>query len=228
MASIRWHIQEVFFLRQTELLSLLMSIKNGEATAESTMRVVHVIRYAFLNLRFVIEQLAFGMALAHYDSIKGKGLLNWNPKTIIAALETTTATGFYPKPVDVKGEHLAQRDFLGLYGQVNSVLHTRNPLKMEQKALVDRRTTAPAMDAKWVLTQARRMTEALMGIRNLLVEHLVLSSFRGCDAWLVRMCDDQGQIHLSTRFRGDSVECNPTFHWRDEEGMKFWRHGDVP
>lgn len=167
------------------------------------------------------------MALAHYDTIRGKDLENWNPKTIITSLRKTV-TDFYLKPTDMEAEYLTQDNFIGLYGRVNDVLHTGNPLKMEQKDLVDRHTTAPAIDAKRVLMQARQMTDALMRIRNLLVEHRVSNSFEGCDAWLVHMCDDNGQINLSTRFWGDSVECYQPFQWSDKEDIAFWRHGHVP
>lgn len=101
MASVRLHIQEILFLQRTELLPLLQSMTKGGGEAESKTRGVHIIRYIFLNLRFVIEQLAFGMALAHYDSIEGQGLLNWKPKTIITALQKTV-TEYYPEPVRLR------------------------------------------------------------------------------------------------------------------------------
>ena len=228
MASIRWHIKEILFLRRRELHSLLQSIRDEGSEAETTMRVIHVIRYGYLNLRFVLEQMAFGMALAHYDALQDRGLMDWKPRAIISALKQVTISGFYPRPVQSSGEHLSLQNFLTSYGRVNSVLHTGNPLKMEKRGSVDRLTTAPAIDATHVLTQAGQMTGTLKGIRNLLVEHRVTSSFEGCDAWLVRMCDEQGQIRLSTRLRSHSVECDSPFQWRDREGIEFWRHGRVP
>lgn len=228
MANIRWHITEILFLRRRELHSLLQSIAEDGPEAETTMRVVHVIRYAYLNVRFVLEQIAFGMALAHYDALRDRKLLDWKPKTIITALKRVPVSDFYPTPVQSSAEHLSLQEFLTSYGLVNRVLHTGNPLNMEKRESIDRLTTAPANDATKVLKQARQMTATLNGIRNLLVEHRVTNSFEGCDAWLVRMCDEEGQIRLSTRSQSHSIECDSPFQWRDREGIEFWRHGRVP
>lgn len=228
MAIVRWHIREIIYLRQEELLGLLVSVKGKGSSAESTMRTIHVIRYAYLNLRFVLEQMAFGMALAHYDALQNKGLLNWKPKTIMTALNNLDVGGFFPRPVYTSCEHLSQQDFLTTYGRVNSVLHTGNPLKMETRGAIDRLTSAPAIDAAHVLTEAHRMTGILKGLRNLLAEHRVPNSFEGCGPWLVHMCDEGGQIRLSGGLGADTVECHSPFRWPDEGDVEFWRHGKVP
>ena len=227
MAAIRSCVAEIFLLQRNELLPLLQSIADRRADAQSTIRVIYVIRYIYLNIRIILEQVAFGMALANAD-ITDKRIAEWNPRRVMGGLRNAKLTAFYPKPTNSPAEYLREDQFLPTYGKTNAILHTSNPLRLQGRKRIDPNVTASAIDAGEALQEAREMTTILGGIRNLLAEHEVSTSFRGCAPWQVRMSDQKGGVFISALFGTDTMDCwQPTVAC-DKMTTDFWRHGRWP
>ena len=227
MAAIRSYFDEIFFLQRNQLLPLLLSINDRSADMQSTIRVVCVIRYIYLNVRMSLEQIAFGMALANAD-ITDRRIEGWHPGRVVSALRHAKLTPFYPRPKNSQVEYLHEEQFVPTYGKTNAILHTGNPLRMQSRKQIDPQVTASAVDAEKALQEAREMMTMLGEIRNLLAEHEVPTSFKGCPPWQVRMCDQKGGVFISTLFNANIVDCSQPTVAYDKTITDFWRNGRWP
>ena len=226
MANIGLFVDEIFFLQEDQLLPILASFHEADTGAK--IRVIHLVRYVHLNMRFIVEQIAFGMALANYDALNNARLLKWSPTEIVKTLRHANCKHFYPKPSNPTTEYLREEDFLRFYGQLGDLLHSGNPLRMEAKESIVPGVTAPAKDAEKALVHAQEMSGRLKRVRNLLADHQVATSFDGCAPWRIRMCNQEGQIEVSTRWGGTVVETVPPSTVHTEKSSRFWRLGELP
>ena len=226
MANIVLLVDEIFYLQEEQLLPILSSLL--EADTGSKIRVIHLVRYVHLNMRFIIEQIAFGMALANYDAVNNARLLNWSPREIVKTLRHANCKHFYPKPNNPATEYLREQDFLRFYGRLGDLLHSGNPLRMEAKESIVPEVTAPAKDAEKAVVQAREMNGRLMRVRNLLADHEVATSFDGCAPWRISMCNEEGHIEISTRWGGTVVGARQPSVVHTEKNSRFWRLGELP
>ena len=227
MAAVKSYSGEIFFLQRSELLPLLQSAKDRRAEMQSAIRVVYVIRYIYLNIRMILEQIAFAMALAHAD-IKDKRIKGWHPGRVVDALRKAEPTPFYPKPTNSPIEYLRQQQFSPTYRKVSAILHTGNPLRMQSSKRVDPQDTASAVDAQKALQEAQEMTKMLGEIRNLLAEHEMPTSFSGCAPWQVRMCGRRDRVTISAQYKNLVIDCWPPVSVYDEATIDFWRDGKWP
>ena len=129
-------------------LALVQAIGAKEIT---TGQMTFDIEVAFLNLRKILELIAFSSLIANkakYSAAYTKFATHWKAKDMLLAIERLNPD-FYPMPVDkprtlpdgtkrvepIIDGYLAKDEFAQLYDRSSEILHCRNPFT-SKKAVV--------------------------------------------------------------------------------------------
>lgn len=150
-----------------------------------------------LQLRKILEQIAFGSLLAHretYDAAHKDLERIWRAKTLLDRLAVIHPE-FYPQPVEetddrpmgvrnfayVKDGFLTKDDFVFLYDTASAGIHVWNPYKRTDH----------------VIDFERSISEWVQRIQKLLGTHVIRFPGKG-DVWLIQMANLQdGKVHAS-------------------------------
>ncbi|MFN4025502.1 MAG: hypothetical protein ACK4MQ_11775 [Hyphomonas sp.] len=155
-----------------------------------------------LQLRRILEQIAFGSLLAHRETYEAahKDLEKvWRAKSLLSRLEQLHPD-YYPLPLretpdkpkgelnfePIKDGFLTPDEFIFLYDTASSGIHTWNPFKVAAR----------------VINFERSIAEWIGRVQRLLSVHLV--RFVGKDeVWLVQMqAGPEGKVHAYTATSG--------------------------
>jgi len=161
-----------------------------------------------IQFRKVLEAIAFGSLIANrgkYSLAYANYSNHWNAKILLENLETINPN-FYPIPLKppilrhdgskhfdlVKKGYLTKEQFVSLYTDCGSILHTHNPYKLRKPKQI-----SPDAAKKWV--------KLIRGLLNIHLARLV----EAVEGWAVVMQDQRdNKVHAFQFQELDNAPCH--------------------